>query len=679
VYDAEIMRANPRFLPRQRRWWSAFRLAAGLPVLGLLSCVDGGWEPPAFLAPDLAPPGGTGGDLASRPPGDCRMPPPLPDGALFTDITDEAGLTGVTGVRVVAADINGDGWPDLIVHGGAGTGRDSGPTSIKRVLLNKGGRFVDFTAQSGLLDSRDGPLTGRLEHLAVLGDVDNDGDLDLFSGVYQDGTSVGGAATDRNEILLNDGDGHFKFTALGPVQDQKLPTSAASFLDYDRDGRLDLFVTTWYSPDPDSEEGAGNYLYRGQGNGQFADVSAPSGVLRPATGSDLGKYLLGQNRRPAYGASACDVDGDGNMDLLVSAYGRSWNELWRNQGNGTFREVGFNTPFASDDNISYATDNQFYLCYCKKNPGQCPGTTPEPKITCATYSWTPGFDDQPARNGGNTFSTACGDIDNDGDLDFMHAEIRHWHIGQSSDPSQLIRNDSSAGALKFTRLANATTGLGRTMTTPSWNEGDMEVAFFDFDNDGKKDIYLASSDYPDTWGTLFHQLAGGTFQALPPAAGVSHYHAHGFAAVDIDRDGDLDLIISTSTFRCGGDPKCPKTQEVRVYRNDVGHKSNFVQLRLRGRGDGKANSAAIGARVTVRTGGIKQVQEVAGGYGHFGMQHDTLLTFGLGAACAIDELEVRWPDKTNTVEKLTNLAVNRRFEILQGSGVATPIPIGPPK
>jgi hypothetical protein len=634
----------------------SFRVLAALALAAPLAAACGSSNP---IAQAPAPDAGTSAP-DEPPPARCRPAAALPSAGLFKEVTDEVGLGGVTGVRATAVDLDGDGWTDLVLHG-YGNGRDAPPaTYMKRVFMNRGGKLVDATADSGLLDSRDGPGTGRMSHLTVFGDVDNDGDVDIFDGVYQDGTATGPAANDVTEIWLNDGKGHFTMAPKSAPGAAKLPTVGASFVDYDRDGLLDVFVGTFYARN--AIDGAGNRLYKGSGDGAFADVSQATRVLRPDIQGDDARYLAGEYRRPAYGVSACDVNDDGAPDLVVSSYGRGWNELWLNEG-GVFREIGQGTPFAADDNITFKPDNEFYHCWCSKQPqGTCPPDESVSKINCAQSSWTPGFDDQPARNGGNTFTTACADLDNDGVMDFVHATIAHWHIGQSSDPSQIVKTKLPGGKPVFTRVP----GLARAHGRSDWNDGDMDVAVFDFDGDGRKDIYLSSSDYPDTWGTLWQQQKDGTFADVSDAAGVKHYHAHGLAVADFDHDGDLDVVVTTSPARCGGDPKCPATPLVRYYRNEAGHLRNFTQLRLKGLGAGRANASAIGARVAVTAGGVTQVQEVGGGYGHFGMQQDLWLTFGLGDACTIDKIEVRWPDAQGTVETFTGVVANYRVELTQG-------------
>jgi hypothetical protein len=596
----------------------------------------------------------------------CRPADPLAAdvNGYFREATDEVGLGNLNVARITAADLDGDGLPDLIFHGHP-SAREVLPDGVnRRIFMNRGGKFVETTKESGFSDSRDGKDTGRLAHISVLGDVDNDGDLDVFEGTYIDSANAGiGGPKDRSEIWLNDGKGHFTMADQSGPSQKALPTSGASFADYDRDGVLDLFVGTFYA----SSEGAGNYLYQGDGTGQFADVSQASGVLRPATGGKTEAYLAGKNRKPAYGITVCDIDSDGDPDLLVSGYGRSFNELWLNDG-GVFTEVGMGTPFAADDNVQCGESNEFYRCYCAapENAGKCPAGVPKPVVSCDRSAWTPGFDDQPARGGGNTFTTACGDLDNDGDMDVILAEIRHWHIGPSSDTSQILLNELKDGVPNFTRLPNGPKTLERQHTIKDWNEGDMDVGMFDFDNDGKKDIWLSSSDYPDTWGELFQQQADGSFRPVAEQAGVRHYHAHAFATVDIDGDGDLDLIVATSGARCGGDSKCPPVPLLKVYKNEHGHKRNALRIRLDGKGAGAANRSAIGARVAVTVGGVTQVQEVSGGYGHFGLQHDTVLNFGLGDSCRADKVEIRWPDAQGTVQTLANVPSNYLMTVHQG-------------
>lgn len=639
-------RANRRVVSR-----TAVRL---LTLLSLAACTTS-----ATKTEDPAPAPAASDDTIP-PPAACKTPGALPAAGWFTDVTADSGLADVQAIRVSSADLDGNGLPDLVFHYTSNK-RDSVAAPMRRVFLNEGGRFREITAESGLLDSRDGAQTGRLGHLAVFADVDNDGDLDLFEGSYIDPSTDATARKDKSEIFLNDGAGHFTLAPRSSPGKIELPTSGASFADVDRDGKIDLFVGTFY----DGPEGGGNYLHEGNGDGTFVDVSTASKVLRPATDGAQDAWLRGENRKPTYGITACDADDDGNPDLLVSAYGRSYNELWKNDG-GVFTEVGIGTPFAADDDVSYEADNEFFHCWCSENANMCTPEESKPKVGCDRYSWVPGFDDQPARNAGNTFTTACADLDNDGDMDFVHAEIRHWHIGASSDTSQIVRNDLANGKLAFTRLPNDDKTLYRKPTIPDWNEGDMDVGAFDADNDGRKDIWLSSSDYPETWGALFHQKDDGTFENATEASGIHHYHAHGFASVDIDGDGDLDLIVTTSPARCSGDPKCAAKPTVKVYRNEIGSTRNFVKLRLHGKGEGFANAAAIGAKVTVVAGGVRQVQEVSGGYGHFGMQHDTVLTFGLGATCTIDAIEIRWPNKELTVQKLSGVVANHLVDVTEG-------------
>jgi hypothetical protein len=591
----------------------------------------------------------------------CKGASPLREGqAWFTDVTAEWGLGDVQALRLSSVDIDGDGRPDLVFHHVTNK-RDSLADPKKRVFLNKAGRFEEITAESGLMNSRDGEGTGRLSHFTVFADVDNDGDLDMFDGAYVDANTDAAARGDRGEIFLNDGKGHFTMAPATAPSSAGMPMAAASFTDIDNDGNVDLFVGTFYS----GNEGAGSYLYKGAGDGTFADISTPSGVLRKATAGRVADVVAGRNRKPAYGVTACDIDDDGDPDLIVSAYGRSWNELWRND-DGVFTEIGQGTPFAADDNVDYKAGNEFYHCWCSQNAGQCLPEHSQPRIGCSNYAWTPGFDDQPARNGGNNFTTACVDLDNDGDLDVIHAGIKHWHIGDSSDTSSILRNDLAGGKPTFVRLPNDEKTLYRKPTITDWNEGDMDVHAFDADNDGRKDIYLGSSDYPDTWGALFHQQEDGTFRNVTEVAGVRHYHAHAFAAVDIDGDGDLDLVVTTSHARCTGDPKCPSPPTVNVYLNDVGAARNWTKIRLHGKGSGFSNRSAIGAKVTVVSGGVRQVQEVSGGYGHNGLQHDTTLTFGLGATCGIDAIEVRWPDKTHTVQRFEGVVSNYVVDLFEG-------------
>ncbi len=605
------------------------------------------------------------------------------------------GLEAVYGNHLQAVDLDRDGYPDLLVQSGT-LGR-SDPTvpeksRLVRVLMNRpkpgGGRtFVDETASSNIGQVREGakPAEGKLRstQLAIAADVDNDGDLDLFSGTYVDSTKPENDTLDRNEILLNDGKGKFTLAPKSSVQtvpSELPPTSSATFVDADHDGVIDLFVGYWYRAYGASAIGTQARLFKGKGDGTFTDATPGSGLETQSTGYDQGK-----NHRPAYGVTSCDLDDDGMPELMVSAYGRQWNLLYKHAGfgaGGSFAEMGQPSGYAGDSNIDY-TDNEFYRCYCKTT-GSCEAE--EPALQCSN-AWSP-TDAKPWRNNGNTFTTTCGDLNGDGKPDLYSAEIKHWHIGDSSDGSELLVNDSISGgepAIHFARPGRTATGLEWPHEMTDWNEGGIMVANADLDLDGYDDLIVGASDYPGNDSLVYRQKpdAPGTFEEIGKSIGLQHPCAVGLVVADFDRDGDLDVIVGSSMARdCA--KIYPNGNEVHFYENlvnDGATKRGYLQIGLEGKGAGGANKTGIGARVKVVVAGTPAnggapraiTKELQGGYGHFGMQHDTSLTFGLGASCAPAAIEVRWPNGALTLSRFTGLGGGRRV-VIKETGEVVEVP-----
>ncbi len=641
--------------------------ATGLPD----AVVDGGTDlsaadaPSPDLAPELAP------DLppeVSWPEPSCNdWSYPWGDQPLFVERSDKYQLDeahlDVLGNRVVAADLDGDFYPDLVVHKGGSHNRDdpAGGVFERRILVNRAGSvsrtFEDFTVESNYGVIPETGELGRAAHLAVFADVDNDGDLDAFSGTFCDKNSET-KVPDRSLILLNDGSGHFAPAPPGEVTPtEEWSTSSAAFVDFDRDGNVDLWTGNWYKQ-YGYLNGLQDRLYRGNGDGTFVDVTATAGLATTESG-----YGEGTNHRPTFGVTACDVDGDGDADLLSSAYGRQLNMLWLNQGDGTFVEVAAAVGFDADDNQDFS-DNQFYACYCHAFSGACDPMPPKPAIQCQANYWGAN-DADPWRNGGNTFTTACGDLDNDGDLDLYNAEIVHWHIGQSSDPSQILLNEPAPSTYGFalTRPGREATGLDRPRKG-AWNEGDIYAILFDADSDGWTDIYQLSSDYPDTHGWLFRGLGDGTFEDVDQdhVSGLALERIGGGTVADFDRDGDLDAVVAFSTMRCDGDCAFNKPV-VRLFVSTVNGRANWTSVRLVGKGTGGSNGAGIGARIVVEAGGVTQTREIGGGYGHMGMQNSLEAHFGLGESCVIDALTVHWPDAHGTTTTFTNVPANHFLRV----------------
>lgn len=513
----------------------------------------------------------------------------------FTNVTDEVGLTGVQAFRIAVGDLDGDGYPDIFVH----TEPDHGAGDVldKQFLYrNEPGdnpgdpfsrKFVDRTAGSGIRDNREGTTDGRHSDAAIFADVDNDGDLDIFTNVYLHRNYSLSEGT--NDLLINDGTGHFSLSPNSTFHTEpNWNTPAALFVDYDNDSNLDLYIGTWYNPDSTMNI---DHLYQGAGDGSFTDVTAASGIDAALT--------------CVYAVAAFDWDDDGDMDLFAPPYSRSvFGSLarhWRNNGDGTFTDVASSTNY--DDYRGFT-----------------------PPLTVS-------------------FGTMPRDFDNDGDVDFFElfthggTDTGVWSTG--------VENVGGVFDWDFSRM------VGRETEDPDRaHDGDHYASWFDYDGDMLVDVIFTESGYDNPRLYLFQQQPDHTFSAVTMSTGLWEINDAGLSPgyvtpVDFDQDGDEDLLVTLNTG-------------LRLYRNDVGTDNNWIAIRLEGVGQpGYSNKSAIGARVEVTAGGVTQTQEVYAGNGHEGPMRPLTLYFGLGQATLVDNVRVRWPNSSLTVQDLTGESVNQ--------------------
>ncbi len=600
----------------------------------------------------------------------------------FEEKTQEMNLTGVEGTLMTVADINQDHWPDLIVRRG-GVNADVLDEGGKRntwVFINRNGVFEDFTTESNFLAVRGNyPINvGRPNWVVTLGDIDNDGDLDAYSGIDmrnppQITTATGEVfAVDQesSEVLLNDGQGHFELTYLQDplrrIGKGDVP-SGASFVDFDLDGNLDLWL---------SQGGLGaplqDRLYKNMGRGEYQDWTENAGLITKEW-EDLNDLNEGKAHTTAWSATACDLNGDGYSELLAASYGRAPNHLWKSKSENNaiaFDNISVASGYAFDGNQDW-TGDQFARCYCEFNrDAEDCAMVPSADLQCDPnqINWDHSTGREAFRLGGNSGATLCDDFDNDGDLDLYTTEIHHWWGGVGSDESEILVNDGTA---HFERPGRSMTGMTILHSTPDWDEGHITAGSLDFDNDGYQDIYLGATDYPGNRGRLYHNVSGflasehPMFEEVGIEDGFENNRSHGVAIADFDRDGDSDMIVGHSLMRCyEGENPCYATAQIRYFENKIGQNGNWIQLKLEGNGI-QSNRFAVGAKIIVRTANdLNVIKHIQGGYGHFGQQQDHLVQIGLGAECTA-QVEIHWPDRAQSVDVLM-LDANKRYLVKQG-------------
>ena len=529
----------------------------------------------------------------------------------FRRLGPESGLTAVTtfggkatnryllettGCGVAMLDYDNDGLIDLFfVNGTTLEGFPKGEEPRPHLYRNKGGgSFEDVTDAAGLRNQW-GWGQG-----ACAGDYDNDGNVDLFVTYYG-----------HNRLFHNTGRGTFE-----DVTDRAAVANASTrwgtgcaFVDYDRDGFLDLFVANYIdldlatAPTPDSGvcrwkgvpvacgppglKGGKNALFHNRGNGTFADVSASSGILKA-------------NGTFGLGVATLDFDNDGWTDIYV-ANDSNPSALYRNRHDGTFEDIGVRAGCA------YSQDG-------KPQAGMGVGV---------------------------------GDYDRNGWIDILKTNF-------AGDTTSLYANTGGG----FCEDRTFDSGLGLNSRWLGWGAG-----FADFDNDGWLDILLTNGHvYPEVRGiraeagyeqrkVVYHNIEGrfeDVSERLGPPA-TTPKAGRGTAFGDVDNNGTIDVVINN-------------VHDVPdVFLTTAPPDRHWLEVRLVGR---PSNRSAIGARLRFVTGEVVQLGEVAGG-GSYLSQNDLRVHVGLGSAALVDRLDIRWPNGRE--EQWTNLKADQLITLTEGT------------
>ena len=527
-------------------------------------------------------------------------------GFTFTDVTAASGLqfrhnSGGYGGKLLPEtmgsgcafiDYDADGWPDmLLVNGMDWPGHKRQRSTLRLYRNNRNGTFTDVTRAAGL----DVELYGMG---VAVGDYNNDGFADIFV------TCVG-----QNRLFRNTGKGTFvDATQTSGLGGRTGFSTSALWFDFDRDGRLDLFVCNYlkWTPEhdvfcsldgrhksyctPEAYRGDTCWLFRNRGNGTFEDVTATCGLFDTSSKS--------------LGVTMIDSDIDGWPDLFV-ANDTQPNKLYRNLHNGTFKDV------AVEAGLAFSAEGK-------------------------------------ARAG---MGADTADFDNSGVPGLAVTNFDNEMIGLYRPLGRGLFEDV---ALK--------SGVG----APSRNSLGFGCAFADFDLDGDLDLVVANGHIDDTVRNirgnvgyaqpphLFINQGNGVFRDGAADAGREFAQprvGRGLACADFDRDGDVDLLITTNNG--------PAV----LFRNDQSSGNRSVRFRLTGT---TSNRDAIGATVRIFHGGTSQSRLVKSGSSYLS-QSELPLTFGVGTRDRLDRVVVSWPN--GRTEEFKNVATGKAYDCVEGKGV----------
>ncbi|MCK4872650.1 MAG: CRTAC1 family protein [Phycisphaerales bacterium] len=545
--------------------------------------------------------------------------------AQFMDVTEQVGLGGLAASRVCLVDLDGDGYSDAVVdryrvfmNRPAGEGEQANGMSIGR-------RFVEIPPeQTGLLKPRSGGTCN-------FADLDNDGLLDAVITRYVDLKNEQWEDDDLRTAWRR-GLGGGRFGPERPVEHATPATTCAIAIgDWDRDGRLDLYLGNWYEHYGETYTGFANEILLQRDGVWVRQAPVETGLTVKAEDAA---------GRPTYGVVMTHMDPTtaGQRPVLLDLnYGRRWNRLWLwLDHEETWLDAA---PLVGFDGDAI-------------RHGRYPDWLKERAKTDARFDRP---DEEPFRANGNSFDAAVGDIDNDGDFDLFVTEITHAWAGESSDRSGFLVNQiRERGNIGFE--AKPALAVDRIPTdVQSWNQGDLFAELADLDHDGWLDLILSSGDYPDNERLrVYRNVDGRAFEDVTEQLGIDHDGSQQISLGDVDGDGALDLLVGQTFFRYSAEQRAGREPRLRLFVNRAYHDRPSLVLRLKGDPALGVNRDAIGAVVEVQVSGRTMIRQLIPIGGHAGKQHDFLVHFGLGEVRTVDRLTVRWPG-SEQVDRFENV------------------------
>jgi hypothetical protein len=452
------------------------------------------------------------------------------------------------------------------------------------------------------------------------GDYDNDGFMDLF---VTSAFNVGNRMAQVNRLFHNNGNGTFTEITIGAPVSEARDWRGGSWVDYDNDGHLDLFVT---STDDDGFV-AQNELFRNNGDGTFTKMTPQAaGAIVPGGGGSEGPVWA-------------DYDNDGFVDVFVARYGPDW--LFHNDGDGRFSRVTNSLPPDNQTNYAaawsdYNNDGLPDLFVCSKDP---PTNRLYLNLGGGAFAQVTGGDI--LKSQAHAFNCGWGDYDNDGYQDlFVNNDF--CPVGPCNEPNFLFHNNGDG---TFTRVTNS--AVGSIISDVSG----AVVAWGDYDNDGYLDLFLPNT--PQSW--FYHNNGDGTFTRILTGSLVNDGGINPVSCAwgDYDNDGFLDLVVIR-----GADVAV----ETNLLYHNNGNSNAWIKVRLVGLA---SNRSAIGAKVrvkaTIRGKNMWQLREIntGSGYGAGALEAH----FGLGDATNIDQLRIEWP--SGIVQNLTNVAPRQILTVVE--------------